>query len=180
VEQVHWIGCDPGDYTALQALNQREGGVGIKQNNRRERLVNRFLLIAFVLLASAKVRADGIPWDHAAGCMAEPFIHLTLSEAQMAEYRGLKKITLSAAQLRRLRKRAPGFSSQIKEVLPYDYGDCTCCVGSPYAVMLPGEYEIAIPLSEIASFNQFGARDRPSFSSPAKDARGIGRLRRSF
>lgn len=102
---------------------------------------------------------DGIPWDRTTGKMTTAHVTLRLSESQMQEFRDSRTVTLTAKQHSGLRKQADNFPLQIKQVVTYRYSDCTCCIGHPYAIMLPGEYEIAIPRYEIARVADLGTSD---------------------
>ena len=91
--------------------------------------------------------------------MTAPHVTLRLSESQRHEFRESCSITLTQKQHSGLQKQAKNFPLQIKEVVTYRYSDCTCCIGHPFAIMLPGEYEIAIPRYEIAGFAELGTSE---------------------
>ena len=126
-------------------------------------------LIAVILLLSslsAPLIADGIPFDRKTNRVTEQHVRLTLSEAQKIERTEHHRITLTAAQhkkLMRLCPACPAFPSVITEVLSHRYGDCTCCVGHPYAIMLPDAASIAIPRSETDYVARYGLRERPVY-----------------
>ncbi len=130
------------------------------------RLVMKISLItlSFLLASCFIVGADGIPFDREKGEVTEPHTRLTLTESQRAEYARERKITLTATQLKRLRKLSPSFPKTISEVLSYRYGDCTCCVGHPYAILLPNGTSMAIPHSEADDVSRRGVRQRPDFN----------------
>ncbi len=121
--------------------------------------------------------ADGIPWDRAKGALTETAIRMTLSERQMTSYRTTGSFEFTQTQLRRLRVKCTGFPNQPSKVVSYRYGDCTCCIGHPYAIMLPGEYEVVIPLSELESVNRYGASpERPVVWPVPKKSSWFGTL----
>jgi hypothetical protein len=118
------------------------------------------VLALFAHLAAASLGlCDGIPWDRTTGKMTAPHVTLRLSESQMQEFRESRSITLTQKQHSGLQKQAKNFPLQIKEVVTYRYSDCSCCIGHPYAIMLPGEYEVAIPQYEIARFADRGTSE---------------------
>lgn len=112
--------------------------------------------------ATGAVHADGIPWNRVKGTLTEPAIRMMLSERQMTCYHTTGSFEFTQTQLRRLRVKCAGFPNQPSKVVSYRYSDCTCCIGHPYAIMLPGGYEVAVPLSELESVNRYGASpERP-------------------
>lgn len=110
------------------------------------------------LVASSDVRADGIPFDRQTGRVTEPHTRIALSDVQRTEHAQNRKITLTDAQHKKLTKLCPEFPAAITEVLSHRYGDCTCCVGRPYAILLPDGSSIAIPHSEANFVARYGVR----------------------
>lgn len=131
----------------------------------------RFSAAVLIVIAfTATVHADGIPFDREKERVTEPHTLLKLSAEQQTQVSKIRRLTLTLQQHQLLAKRCSTFPHQIDEVLSYRYGDCTCCVGHPYAILLPGGASIAVPHSEIEMVSRYGVRQRPSFAAtpPAK------------
>lgn len=133
--------------------------------------MKKLILMALLLVSAVDVCADGIPYDRETGRMTVPYQRIVLSEEQMAEYRAAGDVTLSISQHEKILSKAAKFPRTIRSVLRYTHSDCTCCVGRPYAIMLPGGYELALPEGEIHYFNEYGTRDpvKFEFSKEGKD-----------
>ena len=121
------------------------------------------LFVAFIVAASA----DGIPFDRDTGRVTAPHDRFKLTESQRTEYAAHRRLTLTPEQHQRLAKRCPTFPPVIDEVLSYRYNDCTCSVGHPYAILLPGDSAIAIPRYELSYVTSYGVRPRPKLEAPA-------------
>lgn len=122
-----------------------------------------FAVVTALLSPSISALADGIPFDRDTNQVTEKHVRLTLSKDQKAEYTRDKTITLTDNQHKKLTSLSPAFPAKISEVLSYRYGDCTCCIGRPYAILLPDAESIAIPHSEAHYVTRHGPRGRPDF-----------------
>ncbi len=121
-------------------------------------------MIAFVSVSVSAV-ADGIPFDRDTNQVTEKHVRLTLSKDQKAEYTRDKTITLTDNQHKKLTSLSPAFPAKISEVLSYRYGDCTCCIGRPYAILLPDAGSVAIPHSEADYVTRYGPKGRPDYAA---------------
>jgi len=126
---------------------------------------NTYAAMTALLSLSISAFADGIPFDQDTHQVTEKHVRLTLNEDQKAEYTRDKTITLTDNQHQRLTGLSPAFPAKIFEVLSYRYGDCTCCIGRPYAILLPGAESVAIPHSEADYVTRYGPRARPDYAS---------------
>ena len=101
-------------------------------------------LAAFVLfLATAPVRADGIPVDRATHRVTVPHDLITLSDSQAEEVESLGTLTLDQDQWRRLRAVSPSYPQRIETLVAASYSDCTCDMGS-YGIAL-SRTRVAVP-----------------------------------
>ncbi|HCN27889.1 MAG TPA: hypothetical protein DIT64_03715 [Verrucomicrobiales bacterium] len=127
----------------------------------------KFLCAAslMALASAAAVRADGVPFDRVTGRVTVPRTVLHMSAEQRAQVSQTRRLTLTPRQHERLARLCPVFPNEIGEVLSYRYGDCTCCVGHPYALLLPGGASVAVPHSEAEDVSRYGVRERPSFAA---------------
>lgn len=117
--------------------------------------------IALLLILSGcqtHYEGGGIPYDKKSGRLLEKCIKIRLTDSQKTEFQETRSVTLSDTQYNRLAKKCPRFPLKIEAILRYTYNDCTCCVDHPYAILLPGESVIAIPLSELSFVAQYGPR----------------------
>lgn len=130
-----------------------------------------FLSLALFAASAAAVSADGIPFDRDTRRVTTSHDRFMLTVAQRAEYATERRISLTPKQHQQLAKRCPTFPSVIEEVLSHRYNDCTCCVGHPYAIMLPGDSAIAIPRSELSFVTRYGARPPRTFEPPVSAKR---------
>lgn len=126
---------------------------------------NIFAGMTALLSLSISAWADGIPFDLDTKKVTETHVRLTLNKDQKAEYAQDKTITLTDNQHKRLTSLSPAFPAKISEVLSYRYGDCTCCIGRPYAILLPDAGSVAIPHSEADYVTRHGPRGRPDFAA---------------
>lgn len=128
-------------------------------------------LSVLLLFAGCQTHYEGggIPYDTKSGRLLEKCIKVRLTENQKQEYQEFKSVTLTDQQYSRFTKSCPTFPQKIEEILRYTYNDCTCCVDHPYAIILPGESVIAVPMSELAFVAKYGPRKfiPPSFSESA-------------
>ena len=139
----------------------------------------RSTVLSLTLFATVAVTAsaDGIPVDRDTGRVTEPHDRLNLTDAQRTEFAAEHRLTLTPEQHQRLTKRCPVFPAVIEEVLSYRYSDCTCCIGHPYAIVLPDGFSIAILRSELSLVTRYGVCPRPNFPlTPAKRPSAWGRF----
>ncbi|MEA3210547.1 MAG: hypothetical protein QOE70_3604 [Chthoniobacter sp.] len=125
--------------------------------------------VAFLLcLAPALAFADGIPFDREKHGVTVPHETFVLTEAQGRELAARHRVTLTSPQHELLTKRFARFPGTINEILPWNWGDCTCAVGHPYAILLPGGTSIAVTHAEADFTNRYGVI--PSSMSKPKSA----------
>lgn len=113
-------------------------------------------LKALLLLAPALAYADGIPFDATQQSVTVPHLSLTLTPTQQREVATRQRVTLTPEQRTQFTQRWPQFPRIIPQVLPYNWGDCTCLVGHPYAILLPGGAAIAVPDGEADFASRYG------------------------
>ena len=136
-------------------------------------------LIILLCLAPVLAMAQGevFPFDREKGRMIVSHERLDLTAAQRREAAARRRITLTPSQHERLRAECPAFPKVIKEILPYNWGDCTCLVGHPYAILLPGGSSAAIPHEEFDWVSRHGARPSYMPKPPSAWSRFWSRIR---
>ena len=120
-------------------------------------------IVLLLCLAPVVAMAEGevFPFDREQGRMIVLHERLDLTSSQRREAATRRRITLTPSQRERLTSACPAFPKAIKEILPYNWGDCTCLVGHPYAILLPGGSSAAIPNDEFDWVSRYGVR--PSY-----------------
>lgn len=123
--------------------------------------------------------ADGevFPFDRDKGRMIVPHELIELTEPQRREIAARHRVTLTLPQREHLISLCPTFPKSINEILPYNWGDCTCLVGHPYAILLPGGASAAVPRDELSSEYRHGARPSSMPKPPSAWSRFWSRLR---
>ena len=134
---------------------------------------------AILLLTPIIVFADGIPFDREARRVTVPHETFALTESQRLELFRQHHVTLTTSQRERLAERFPNFPQTIETVIPYDWSDCTCFSGHPYAILLPGCTSIALTDGEADIGSRFGTQPGqlpPVVTAPAKPQSGWNRF----
>lgn len=113
-----------------------------------------------VLVTNMPALADGIPFDPTSGSVTVPHHIVCLSEAQKLEATEKRQVTLTDTQLAMFRARCPRFPHTIPEVYSHRHEDCTCLAAHPYAILLPSETAIAVPVDEVEHVSRYGVSTR--------------------
>jgi len=99
------------------------------------------------------LRADGIPVDRETNKVLIPHIIVSITPEQKEETQALGTFTLTTAQWKALRAKAPEMPKRFDEVIPVTWNDCTCGVEWPYVIQFPDD-KMAILLGDGLAMNR--------------------------
>lgn len=123
-------------------------------------------IVIFLCFVPLLAFADGIPYNARTQRVTVPHETFTLTAPQQHEAGTLYRVTLTAPQRARLKTRWPRFPDTIQQILPYDWSDCTCVVGHPWAILLPGGTSIALTHGEAEFVSRYGSIPASTPPSP--------------
>jgi len=112
-----------------------------------------FIVFLATMFCTATALASGISFDGKK--VTEPHQVLHLTNEQIMELCDKGQLTLTDEQHAKLLKKSPNFPKTIFTVISCYLNDCTCLIGYPYAILLPGGESVAIENSQFFYIKEY-------------------------